>query len=68
MKFFGLNPNKVTSISFTVFPEDAVYVNVSEIVYEEEMKQMMEITKEFKLERTDKTSEITGGKSQQTFE
>lgn len=57
---FGLDPKKVVSLSINVRSDEIVYLEVTQVTHQAEMKQLVELMKEYKLERTDTTSEIKG--------
>jgi len=69
-EIFGFDPTKVSCLSLHVPADSIVYLDVTHIVYQKEMKKVVELLKGYRLERTDTTSEIKGTDSNdfRTFE
>lgn len=59
-KIFGLNPKKVTRLEIVIQAGEPVVINSSQYMFEGDEHRMVEVLSEYALERTDKTSEITG--------
>ena len=55
-----LDPKKTVQIDFSVTTEPGIYVTVTQLMKVEELDEILPIMEEYKLVKTDKTSEISG--------